>query len=285
MKASAPDVTRVPVVRFVGSEASHALDALAVEEPLELRLAWSSGGASHEQPVSITMRTPGHDFELAVGFLLGEGVLRQARDVIQTRHVGPPLRPDGTSNAVVVELGVDPSREIQMLARHFFATSSCGVCGKATIDSLRTRAAPLRDTALPRLAHEVLYALPTSLREGQSAFERTGGIHAAALFDAEGRLLVLREDVGRHNAVDKVVGAMSDKAQLPASQAILLLSGRASFELVQKALMAGIPMLAAVGAPSSLAVDLAREVGMTLVGFLRDGRFNIYAGHHRLTSR
>jgi FdhD protein len=279
------DITRVPVVKVVGSEGSHALDALAVEEPLEIRLAWGTGETRHDEPVSITMRTPGNDVELAIGFLLGEGIVQRASDVVLAKHVGPPMRSDRTSNTVIVELAHDASREIERLARHFYTTSSCGVCGKASVDLLRLGAPRIRASDSPRFPHETLHALPATLRKRQSAFEETGGLHAAALFDAEGSLAVLREDVGRHNAVDKVVGAIAANGGLPASKQGLLVSGRASFELIQKALMAGVPLFAAVGAPSSLAVELAREVGMTLVGFLRDGRFNIYAGRERIEKK
>jgi FdhD protein len=273
-------VTRVPVVKVVGAVGANAIDTLAVEEPLEIRLAWRSGGEDHDAPVSITMRTPGHDLELAIGFLVGEGIVRRSGDAVLVRHVGPSARPDGTTNAVRVELSRDPSSEIGRLARHFYATSSCGVCGKASIDALRIAAPPL--AAGPTLMPEILHALPETLRASQPAFEQTGGLHATALFDAGGELLLVREDVGRHNAIDKVVGALAERNALPASDGVLLVSGRASFELVQKALMAGVAVLAAVGAPSSLAVELARDTGLTLVGFLRSGRFNVYAGRGRV---
>jgi FdhD protein len=281
-EAPRSDITRVPVLRVEGGQTTQTLDALAVEEPLEIRLAWGSGETRHDEPVSITMRTPGSDLELALGFLLGEGIVHRRSDVVQAKHVGAPARPDGTSNSVSIELVNDASRELHRLTRHFYTTSSCGVCGKASIDLLRLGAPPIGALALPALSRAVLQGLPTTLRQSQLAFEKTGGLHAAAIFDAAGSLLVLREDVGRHNAVDKVVGALAANGGLPASHSVLLVSGRASFELVQKALMAGVPLLAAVGAPSSLAVELAREVGMTLVGFLRDGRFNVYAGRERI---
>jgi FdhD protein len=277
-----PSITRVPVVRVEGTTAAHAIDTLAVEEPLEIRLAWTSGDSHHDEPVSITMRTPGHDVELAIGFLVGEGIVKQSSDVVGAAHVGPGARPDGTSNAVRVELVRDATYDLGRLARHFYATSSCGVCGKASIDALRIQAPALAESALAVWTPDVLHALPATLRARQAAFEETGGLHAAALFDAKGNLSIVREDVGRHNALDKVVGALAMQNALPASESLLLVSGRASFELVQKALMAGVPGLAAVGAPSSLAVELAREAGMTLVGFLRNGRFNVYAGRGRL---
>jgi FdhD protein len=277
-----PSITRVPIVRVEGATGRHAIDTLAVEEPLEIRLAWSVADASHDEPVSITMRTPGHDPELAVGFLVGEGIVKGHADIVSVAHVGPPAGPNGTSNTVRVTLAREASSEVGRLARHFYVTSSCGVCGKASLDALHVAAPALSTRAEPLLSPEVLHSLPYSLRARQPAFERTGGLHAAALFSAEGALLLVREDVGRHNAVDKVVGALALRRELPAGGRVLLVSGRASFELVQKALMAGVPMLAAVGAPSSLAVDLAREAGMTLAGFLRDGKFNLYAGRDRV---
>jgi FdhD protein len=280
-----PDVSRIPVVKIDANGATQTLDTIAVEEPLELRLAWGEAGERHEEPVSITMRTPGSDLELAIGFLLGEGILHGRGDVLRASHVGAPVGSHGTSNTVLIEVAHDASHDVARLARHFYATSSCGVCGKASMDLLRLAAPPLPALAIPALSRDVLHGLPTTLRHSQPAFEETGGLHAAALFDETGKLLVLREDVGRHNAVDKVVGAMSMNDAWPATRSILLVSGRASFELVQKALMAGVPILAAVGAPSSLAVDLAREVGMTLVGFLRDARFNIYSGRERIVTR
>jgi FdhD protein len=282
-------ITRVPVVRVVGGAATAAIDAIATEEPLELRLSGGDGGGHLSEPVSITMRTPGRDLELAVGFLVGEGVVRQRSDVSRVGHVGAPARPDGTSNVVEVLLGEKARFDRARLTRHFYATSSCGVCGKASVDALRTHAPLLSGGDVVPLLPEALHLLPMALRAHQRAFGETGGLHAAAVFRASpvgsdlGRSLPLvREDVGRHNAVDKVVGALALAGELPASSAILLVSGRASFELVQKAWMAGVPFLLAVGAPSTLAVELAREAGMTLVGFLRDGRFNIYAGAERI---
>lgn len=273
-----PSITRVPVVKVEGDAGAHAIDTLAVEEPLEIRLAWPD----HDEPVSITMRTPGHDPELAVGFLVGEGIVRRSADVVAVAHVGPRARPDGTSNAVRVVLARDASSDIGRLARHFYATSSCGVCGKSSVDALRIAAPALPTSAHPTLSPDVLHALPATLRASQPAFEETGGLHAAALFDTRGELTLVHEDVGRHNALDKVIGTLAMKNALPAPDAVLLVSGRASFELVQKTLMAGVPILAAVGAPSSLAVELARDTGMTLVGFLRNGRFNVYAGRARI---
>jgi len=245
-------------------------DTLVVEEPLEIRL---SG-----RPLSVTMRTPGDDFDLVAGFLYGEGVVRAADDVATMRYCADT----DALNVIEVTLaeGVDPP-EVSV-ERSFYTTSACGVCGKTSIDAIRQRTRYDVSADPARLDPGMLARLPDTLREAQRVFERTGGLHAAGLFDAEGTLLAMREDVGRHNAVDKVVGwALKDK-RLPLTGHVLLVSGRASFELTQKALLAGIPALAAVSAPSSLAVDLAEEAGMTLIGFLRGPSMNVYTGAGRL---
>jgi FdhD protein len=283
-EAHGPSITRVPILRVEGAVGATAIDTLAVEEPLELRLVWGPKSERRDKALSITMRTPGSDLELAVGFLVGEGIVRHQEAVHSVRHEGRALRPDGTSNVVRVELAEEVDVDVARLERHFYTTSSCGVCGKTSIEALRMTAYPLPSEGAPLIAAAVLHALPRALRASQATFDETGGLHAAALFDPSGELLTLREDVGRHNAVDKVVGGLCFRGELPASAAVLLVSGRASFELVQKARMAGVPVLAAVGAPSSLAVELAREGGMTLVGFLRDGRFNVYSGLDRIAT-
>ncbi|HEX6470562.1 MAG TPA: formate dehydrogenase accessory sulfurtransferase FdhD [Streptosporangiaceae bacterium] len=250
-------------------------DTLVVEEPLEIRVAGRA--------LSITMRTPGDDFDLVAGFLTGEGVVRSAKDIAAMRYC-TDLGEDGspTFNVVDVLLGdgvppPDPSVE-----RAFYTTSACGVCGTTSIEALRRRAPYDIAADATRFEPDVLVGLPEALREHQRVFERTGGLHAAGLFDARGRLLALREDVGRHNAVDKVVGWALRDERLPLSGCVLMVSGRASFELTQKAVQAGISALAAVSAPSSLAVELAEEAGLTLVGFLRGDSMNIYAGAHRI---
>lgn len=260
----------------------HERDALAVEEPLEIVLGFDSGDGRKRQTISITMRTPGEDAELAVGFLFAEGIVRRAEDVKRVLHCGAPLEESGTRNTIRVDLRDGVAVDMRRLERHFYTTSSCGVCGKTSIEALETVAcAPLAQEH-PVFAASIIHRLPSALREAQSVFTRTGGLHAAALFDEDGKMHGLREDVGRHNAIDKLIGGQLLKGQMPLSNRLILLSGRASFELVQKALVAGAPVVAAVGAPSSLAVDLARSRGMTLLGFVRDNRFNIYAGPERI---
>lgn len=263
-------VTRITV----GGPVSRRDDVLAVEEPLEIRV----GGS----PLAVTMRTPGHDVDLAVGFLVSEGVVARGEQVAGAIHCASD---DGANTYNVLDVALAPGtpRPDASLQRNFFTTSSCGVCGKASIDAVRTRSAYPIDGDPLRVDPELLVTFPERLRAGQEVFEKTGGLHAAALFDGRtGELLVLREDVGRHNAVDKVVGWAARERRLPLAGAVLQVSGRASFELTQKATMAGIPMLAAVSAPSSLAVEHAKEAGLTLVGFLRGESMVVYAHPERL---
>ncbi|MGI5403916.1 formate dehydrogenase accessory sulfurtransferase FdhD [Streptomyces sp. CA-135486] len=251
-------------------------DTLVAEEPLEIRL----GG----KPLAITMRTPGDDFALAAGFLVSEGVLGSAADVRNIVYCAG-AKDDGTNTYNVVDVQLAPGVPVPdiTLERNIYTTSSCGLCGKASLDAVRTTARfPIADTPPVRVEPALLAGLPDRLRAAQRVFERTGGLHAAALFSEEGELLDIREDVGRHNAVDKLIGRALQDGRLPLSRVILLVSGRASFELAQKAVMAGIPFLAAVSAPSSLAVDLAAETGLTLVGFLRGANMNVYAGDERI---
>ncbi|MFI5035310.1 MAG: formate dehydrogenase accessory sulfurtransferase FdhD [Acidimicrobiales bacterium] len=267
-------VTRVTV----GETPRREPDTLAGEEPLELRV----GGES----LAVTMRTPGADFDLAAGFLVSEGVITRREDLVAIRYCAGKDE-DGVNSFNVLDatLAAGVAAPDQSVARAFFTTSSCGLCGKASIDAVKTRSAFTVAGDPLRVTPEMVVSLPGRLRTAQKVFESTGGLHAAALFDATtGELLVLREDVGRHNAVDKVVGWALQEGRVPLRGTILQVSGRASFELVQKALMAGIPMLCAVSAPSSLAVDLAEESGMTLVGFLRDPTFVVYAGVDRLVA-
>ena len=264
-------IVEVPVKSINGEGGDTRLDVLAVEEPLEIRIVHPS---IKETSISVTMRTPGNDAELAIGFLHGEGIIRSADDVVR---VGKRVRSEcGKENIVVVELAEGCNPDTEKLTRHFYTTSSCGVCGKTSIEAIEILPAdelPLGDL---RIDASIIHELPARIEASQKLFECTGGLHAAALFDRNGELLEIREDVGRHNAMDKLVGALLRSNRLPASDNILLVSGRASFELVQKAVMAGVPIMAAVGAPSSLAVELASRFGMTLIGFVRDHRFNVY---------
>lgn len=251
-------------------------DTLVAEEPLEIRL--------NGRPLAITMRTPGDDFALAAGFLVSEGVLGAAADLRSIVYCAG-AQADGSNTYNVVDVGLAPGVPVPdiTLERNVYTTSSCGLCGKASLDAVRTTARfTIADTPPVRVTPALLSALPDRLRAAQRVFDRTGGLHAAALFSPEGELLDVREDVGRHNAVDKLVGRALQDDRLPLSRSVLLVSGRASFELAQKAVMAGIPVLAAVSAPSSLAVDLAAETGLTLVGFLRGSSMNVYAGEERV---
>lgn len=268
------------VIRIRDGAISARADTLVAEEPLEIRL--------DGKPLAITMRTPGDDFALAAGFLVSEGVLGRADELANIVYCAGATE-DGANTYNVVDVRLAPGVPVPdiTLERNVYTTSSCGLCGKASLDAVRTTARwPVGDENNPvRIAPETLAALPDRLRSAQRVFDRTGGLHAAALFTPEGRLLDVREDVGRHNAVDKLIGRALQQGLLPLSGAVLLVSGRASFELAQKAVMAGIPVLAAVSAPSSLAVDLAAETGLTLVGFLRGASMNVYAGEHRLALR
>ncbi len=257
-------------------------DSVAVEEPLEIRLGFSTPDGRTSQSISITMRTPGNDRELAVGFLFSESIIRRADDVASVEHCGPRAPDSGNHNVVRVELSPGVGVDLGRLQRHFYTSSSCGVCGKTSLDALRVVGAePIVNDGLS-IDTDILTSLPDSLRAQQRTFDATGGLHAAAAFDADGELVVTMEDVGRHNAVDKVVGSLLLEDRLPASKLGLIVSGRASFELMQKTLVAGMPILAAVSAPSSLAVQLAREFGVTLVGFLRGKTFNIYSCEQRI---
>jgi FdhD protein len=248
-------------------------DPVAVEQPLEIRLQYGSSTARTEDNIAVTMRTPGQDVELAVGFLFTEGIIPNAGVILRT-HSGP--------DSILVVLDDSFIPDLSAIKRHSYTSSSCGVCGKLSIDALRLPAAIPSRMGQPPVGADLLFQLPENLRAGQNIFDSTGGLHAAALFDRSGRLLVIREDIGRHNALDKLIGNACLQWELPASDPILLLSGRACFELVQKAAAAGITIVAAVGPPSSLAVQAAEGSGITLVGFLRERRFNIYSGAHRV---
>ncbi len=252
---------------------------LAVEEPLEIRIGYYENSRFAHKSISITMRTPDHDFELAAGFLFTEGILQSPEQISSIKHCGK-IGKEGFENTVRVDLTKDVNINFKQLERHFYTSSSCGVCGKSSIEALHTGVKKI--TSNLKVKADLICKLPEILLKSQPVFNQTGGLHASALFDENGNLDIVREDVGRHNALDKVIGTKFSANKTPLNDKILLVSGRASFELVQKALMAGIPILAAVGSPSSLAVKLAEEFGMTLIGFVRDNRFNVYCGEERL---
>jgi len=265
------------VTVFSGEETSRRSDRLVTEEPLEIRV--SIGGSS--RTVAVTMRTPGADFELAAGFLFGEGVINDASIVAGISYCKDDGLPaEQLYNIVIVELRDAAGIDLGPLERHFHVSSACGVCGKASLEAIERRGIQPVGKG-PALTKEIVTALPERLRESQRLFESTGGLHAAALFTGDGELIGVREDVGRHNAVDKLVGWALLESRVPLDDYILMVSGRSSFEIAQKAVAAGIPVLCSVSAPSSLAVDVAREFDMTLVGFLRGDRFNVYSGAER----
>jgi FdhD protein len=273
--------TKVRVRAVEDGQARVRPDTLATEEPMEIRLV--SGDV--RQTVAVTMRTPGADFELAAGFLYGEGVVFSPEDILKISYcVDSDLDAEQQYNIVNVELRGGRDYDLRSLERHFYTTSACGVCGKASLEQLELRGCPVIPPG-PQLAAETVYALPEKLREAQGVFDATGGLHAAALFDKDGCLLALREDVGRHNATDKLVGWALLEGRLPLSDHIVVVSGRSSFEILQKCLAAEVPVVCAISAPSSLAVDVARQFGMTLVGFLRGNRFNVYSGSERIRTR
>ncbi|MBT8083493.1 MAG: formate dehydrogenase accessory sulfurtransferase FdhD [Gammaproteobacteria bacterium] len=265
----------VDLERFRANLRETCADRVAVEEPLEIRLGFETDGERHTRTASITMRTPGDDADLATGFLFAEGIVRSRDDIAV-------VKPCDGDNTIRVELEDGIAVDLAPLERHFYTTSSCGVCGKASLDAIYVNGVRPFSHSTPVFDADVLVSIPDRLRNAQSTFDKTGGLHAAAAFDARGKLIVVREDVGRHNAVDKVVGALLAAGRLPAADLGLMVSGRASFELTQKALVAGMPLIAAVSAPSSLAVELAQEFNVTLVGFLRDDTFNVYAGKERI---
>src|ERR687885_378341 len=270
--------TRVRVRVVEDGRARVRPDTLATEEPMEIRLI--SGDV--RRTAAVTMRTPGADFELAAGFLYGEGIVRSPEDILKISYcVDADLDADQQYNIVNVELRGSRDYDPKSLERHFYTTSACGVCGKASLEQLELRGCPMILPG-PNVAAEVIYSLPEKLRKAQGLFEATGGLHAAALFDAKANLVAVKEDVGRHNATDKLVGWALLEGRLPLSDHIVMVSGRSSFEILQKCLTAGVPFVCAISAPSSLAVDVAREFGMTLVGFLRENRFNVYNGHERI---
>jgi len=274
-------VKRLEVER-IGEGAGTLEDVVATEEPLEIRLAYTRpDGKRAEQSISVTMRTPGNDGELAAGFLYTEGIISKKTDIESIAPCGPPA-PNGLINVVRVELATDVEVDLDRLERHFYTSSSCGVCGKSSLAAIAVQGHYDLHKIVLCVSAEKLGSLPSSLCEQQAVFERTGGLHASGLFDASGNITAVREDVGRHNALDKLIGQALLANSLPLTDFGVVVSGRASFELMQKAMMAGIPLLAAVGAPSSLAVELAEEFGMTLVGFLKKNKFNIYTRSDRI---
>ncbi|MFZ1784797.1 MAG: formate dehydrogenase accessory sulfurtransferase FdhD [Ferruginibacter sp.] len=271
-------VEQISIQKAADGKITEAPDKIAVEEPLEIQLTYSTDTGLMHKNIAVTMRTPGHDADLAAGFLFTEGIIVASTDIDAIKRVAA----DDNRISVVLKENIVPV--LANASRNFYSTSSCGICGKASIEAIRTVSQfnDLPDTI--QIPATVFYGLQNKLKTQQKAFEDTGGIHASALFNLDGHFILLREDVGRHNALDKIIGSSFLNNQLPASHCILLLSGRASFELLQKSVMAGIKIVAAVGAPSSLAVEMARENGITLIGFLKDNRFNIYAGEHRITA-
>jgi FdhD protein len=270
-----PSIRTVKTLKVNGQDAVPGPDMVVIEEPLEILLGTGAGNLRKRTALAVTMRTPGHDEDLALGFLFTEGILAQKSDLVQLRIM--------SENSLLVEFGADVYVDLNRLSRNMFANSSCGVCGKASLDAVQTNAVYFSVPGVPLMTPEIIYLMPKTLREAQMAFEQTGGLHAAGLFTHHGELVLLREDVGRHNAVDKVIGAaLKMGIPFPLKDHVLMVSGRAGFELVQKASMAGLPWLVAVGAPTSLSVELAESCGMTLVGFLRGNRFNVYAHPERL---
>jgi FdhD protein len=265
-------ITSVPLVRFEAGRPSPGNDAVAREEPLEIQL----GGVS----LAVVMRTPGHDEELARGLLVTERVIRSTSDLVSVRHCTVVQSPEAEGNVIRVTLVADVVVDFERLRRNLYASASCGICGKATLENALLTAPPLDDASVFPAAF--FDCLPERLREEQAVFEETGGLHAAGLFDRAGELLVVREDVGRHNAVDKVIGWALERGRLPLAGHVLAVSGRISYEIAQKALAARIPVIAAVSAPSSLAVELAESARMTLVGFLRGSSFNVYGYRERI---
>jgi FdhD protein len=279
---STPRLFTRKIRKIIGDRVHDCTDQLALEEPLEIQIAWGPEGARERKTVAITMRTPGHDRELAAGFLVGEGLLRSLEQVEAVHTLGARDPESGQQHQVRVTLRPGVKVDLDRLQRNFYTTSSCGVCGKTSLEALEMTIFSPLPAPTWQIEAEVVSALPARLREAQEMFSRTGGLHAAGLFTREGKLIGAYEDVGRHNAVDKVVGAQFLAGRWPLSDAILVVSGRASFELMQKAVAAGIPMLVAVGAPSSLAVQVAEKFGVTLAGFTKPTGFNLYAGAQRV---
>lgn len=275
-------VATVAIRRFDGSNFRNKNDLLVVEEPLEIRLGFGEPENRQQKSIAVTMRTPGNDLELAAGFLFGEGIINQKSDIMRIDHCRDAGQQENPQNIVRVELTPDISPDLQQLERHFYTTSSCGICGKASIEAVRATGCELLPEAVPQVDLDLLLALPEKLKQSQTAFRHTGGLHAAGFFSVTGELLWIYEDVGRHNALDKLVGAALFSNKLPLPEGVILVSGRGGFELIQKTVRAGGQIFAAVGAPSNLAVELARQFRLTLVGFLRENRCNIYTFESRI---
>ena len=273
-----PQVENISILKISGTEITETADKVAVEEPLEIQLAYSTPTGRMLKNIAVTMRTPGNDEELAAGFLFTEGVVKDKEAILEIK------RPHTDDNRVLVTLKENVQPVLANTARNFYSTSSCGVCGKASIEAIRIVSPYIHAKDTISIKASLLYGLQDAVKAQQQVFEETGGIHASALFDADGKFMMLREDVGRHNALDKIIGAALLNDQLPLNNCILFLSGRASFELLQKSAMAGIRLIAAVGAPSSLAVEMAKDNNITLTGFLKSNRFNVYSGEQRITS-
>jgi FdhD protein len=273
----------IQITKFDDTKVTSALDQVAIEEPLEIQLCSETEALSAAKSISVTMRTPGHDEDLAMGFLFTESIIHSAEDIKSIDVVGETDQESGSKN--IVRVSIKPSIEIDTdkLTRHFYTTSSCGVCGKASIEAIYNKGCQATKSQFS-IHRSALIALPEKLREQQIIFGKTGGLHAAALFNTHGEIILVREDVGRHNAVDKIIGAMLRRKKLLANEMGIIVSGRTSFELMQKTIVAGIPMLAAVSAPSSLAISLAEKFNVTLIGFLRNNKFNIYSSSKRINN-
>jgi FdhD protein len=279
-----PSVSPIQIITFNNGEYNQSSDLLAVEEPLEIRIGYGKANDREQKNISVTMRTPGHDFELALGFLFTEGIIENALEVKQIKYCTDINTKENNQNIVRVELSDSVEIDFNKMQRNFYTTSSCGVCGKSSIEAIKTVCVIPKSNNLFKVNHTVITYLPNKLRTQQNVFKHTGGIHGCALFDLNGNMELSREDVGRHNALDKLIGSLiSNKNEINSfEEKILLLSGRASFELIQKAAMLGVKIVCAVGAPSSLAVQTAIEFDITLIGFLRENRFNIYSHSDRI---
>ncbi|MEO1054646.1 MAG: formate dehydrogenase accessory sulfurtransferase FdhD [Bacteroidota bacterium] len=275
-------VSPTTLIKVESGKVRDEQDILAVEEPLEIRIGFGPKQEREQKSLAVTMRTPGYDLELSLGFLYSEGIIQNFEQVKSIEHCEDLGRQEEAGNVVRVELTSDLSFDLKRLQRNFYTTSSCGVCGKTSIEAVE-QACQVHSAAKIELSEYLIHELPEMLRKAQRVFNHTGGLHASGLFDADGELQLVREDVGRHNALDKLIGAAVFQGQIPLNEHVVVLSGRISFELVQKAMMAGLPIIVAVGAPSSLAVDLAKKADITLVGFTRESRFNVYTGKDRIS--